>query len=108
MKKILLFACLFAFGTIAMAQTTDAQKSTDAKKEMMSKPQKKNMKKVDVNVIEKTESSTSKEEAAETPEIQKSEENKQVKKSEATKQPATETKKAGKSEPADKKQKRDE
>ena len=62
-----MIAVVLMIGTISMAQSTTEQKTESDKKEAMSKPQIKSLKKVDVTVIEKTESDSVKESPAETP-----------------------------------------
>ena len=91
---------MLAFGTVVMAQTT--QKSEADKKEMMSKPQKKNMKKVDATVIERTESAAPAETPAENKERTPVVDESKNKKQESAPKPAPDNKKAVKANAADK------
>ncbi len=67
MRKLIIVACILMIGSIGMAQSTPDQKTETEKKEAIQSPKIKKLKKVDVTVIERTESDTVKEAPSETP-----------------------------------------
>ncbi|MBP7400912.1 MAG: hypothetical protein KA954_15070 [Chitinophagales bacterium] len=102
MKKLIMIAVVLMIGTISMAQSAPEQKADSDKKEAMGKPQIKSLKKVDVTVIEKTESDSVKETPAETPTetpaTNQVTNKKQVEKSKTVKNTGVETKPTKKAE----------